>query len=128
MAAKSKRRARPRRLPAKKPGTSKRRRGKLRSEIIAVANLEPPRPFELYVRAKVTVGDPGHRAHLEPGRQGINPKILVLDVVIEKLPGTWPEVVTQIDAIYEDGDYEDQYTQVTVTKPVNETVDIQVAH
>jgi len=82
----------------------------------ALANLKPPAPFSLFVHGKVTVPHPGHLAELRVAEpQGINPRILILDLVIENLPGNWPQVVTQIDAQYHDGAYpDDLHDQVTI--------------
>jgi hypothetical protein len=97
--------------PAKKTAPP---RNRIKS-VVAVANLMPPGPFHLHVRARIQVPTPGYRAHLKVAvPQGINPAILILDVVITKLPGIWPQVVTDIDANYDDNHYTGHYKQVTV--------------
>jgi hypothetical protein len=137
MPAKPKSRAKARRPAKRSPATKKRRaaakkpaprsRSRIKS-VIAVANLQPPKPYEFYVRAIVTVPTPGYRAHLKPAvPQGINPRILILDVVLEKLPGIWPQVETDIEAAYRDNNYQGDYRQVTVRyENESKTVDVQI--
>jgi hypothetical protein len=137
MAAKPKSRTKARRpakrrpAPKKRSAAPKKRAARPRSRIksvIAVANLQPPRPYEFYVRAIVTVPSPGYRAHLKPAvPPGINPRILILDVVLEKLPGIWPQVLTDIEAAYRDNNYQGDYRQVTVRyETEGKTVDVQI--
>jgi hypothetical protein len=80
------------------------------SNLEALANLMPPKPFSLRVRCEVAANK-GQTAELVKATpQGINPKILLLDVVIHGRgaePGNIP-------ASYEDADYDDQYDEVTV--------------
>lgn len=74
----------------------------------ATANLKPPAPFTLYVHGKVTVPNPGHKVRLvRADVQGINPRQLILDLKIDRLPGIWPQQITQIDATYHDSAYPD---------------------
>jgi hypothetical protein len=109
--AKSKRKAAKKTRSVKKTAAP---RNRIKS-VVAVANLQPPGPHHLHVRARVEVPTPGYRAHLKVAvPQGINPAILILDVVITKLPGIWPQHVTDIDANYDDNHYAGHYKQVTV--------------
>lgn len=96
----------------------------------AIANLQPPGPFELRVKAKVTVDNPGQRARLEPTvPQGINPRILLLDVIVDQLPGIWPQVQTDTDAIYTDPDYDGDFSKVTVLYGnASRSEDVQIVH
>jgi hypothetical protein len=98
--------------PAKRaPGAGKKR---IKS-VKAIANMQPPRPYKFRADARVTVGNPGQRARLVPAvPQGINPRILLLNVVVNQLPGVWPQVETDTDANYTDPDYRGSYSQVTV--------------
>jgi hypothetical protein len=103
---------------AKKKKTTKRAvppsRNRIKS-VVAVANLQPPGPHHLHVRARIEVPTPGYRAHLKKAvPQGTNPTILILDVVLTKLPGIWPQHVTEIDANYDDNHYTGDFKQVTV--------------
>jgi hypothetical protein len=115
---------------AKKTGPAKKAappRSRIKS-VVAVANLMPPGPFHLHVRARVEVPTPGYRAHLKVAvPQGINPAILILDVVTTKLPGIWPQHVTDIDANYDDNRYTGHYKQVTVRYGRDsKTVNVQI--
>jgi len=110
--------------PAKKPG--KRQIGKSGPQpaandaglgivsVEATANLMPPNP-SFRVHARIEAPTPGFTAFLTKAvPQGINPAILILDVVLAKRPGTVIQVVTEIDADYEDKNYKGRYRQVTV--------------
>lgn len=84
-------------------------------KVVAVANLQPPGPFHFYVRAIVEVPTPGYTASLKKAvPQGINPAILLLNVVTKKKPGIWPQIVTDVEANYDDHKYRGKYKQVTV--------------
>jgi hypothetical protein len=79
------------------------------SDLKAVANLMPPKPFSLRVSCDV-LANKGQTAELVKATpQGINPKILILDVVIHGR-GAQPG---NISARYEDASYDDQYDEVT---------------
>jgi len=81
----------------------------------ATANLMPPGPFHFRVHARIEAPTPGFTAFLQKAvPQGINPAILILDVVLVEKPGTVIQVVTPIDADYEDKNYKGRYQQVTV--------------
>ncbi|MHB9363552.1 hypothetical protein [Mesorhizobium sp. LNJC403B00] len=65
-------------------------------------NTMPPKPDDLHVIGEVYVGNPGVEAFLvvrEP--QGINPKILLLDLHLVQRPGMWPQMMTWIQARYD---------------------------
>ncbi|MEJ0074948.1 MAG: hypothetical protein WDO17_05805 [Alphaproteobacteria bacterium] len=81
----------------------------------ATADLMPPGPFRFRVHARIEAPTPGFTAFLVKAvPQGINPAILILDVVLVKKPGTVIQVVTEIDADYADKNYKGKYSQVTV--------------
>jgi len=83
--------------------------------VSATANLMPPGPFHFYVRSRIQAPTPGYTAYLQKAvPQGINPRILILDVVLVPKPGTFPDVVTEIGAGYDDRNYKGNYTDVTV--------------
>jgi hypothetical protein len=96
----------------------------------ATADLMPPAPFSLRVHSRIEAPTPAFTAFLHKAvPQGINPAILILDVVLVKKPGTVIQVVTEIDADYEDKKYRGRHTQVTVRYgDVSKTVDVQVVH
>lgn len=69
----------------------------------ATINKMPPPPDVLHVRGQVEVPNPGVDVSLnrrEP--QGINPTILLLDLVLVQQPGQWPQVVVKKLATYEE--------------------------
>ncbi|APR76170.1 Hypothetical protein A7982_01517 [Minicystis rosea] len=67
------------------------------SDWYAWMNLMPPGPRSLHVTGVVTVGNPGYEVKLtEAVPQGMNPKDLILDLVLTRKPGIWPQVVTQM--------------------------------
>ena len=76
----------------------------------ATANLQPPGPFSLTVTCKVKM-NAGQKAELVPAvPQGINAKILILDLVIH---GRGAEPIDQ-EVKYQDKNYKNQYDQVTI--------------
>ena len=84
-------------------------------KVVAIANLQPPGPAHFYVVATVQVPSPGYTASLKKAvPQGINPAILLLNVVTKRKLGIWPPVVTDVDARYDDRNYKGKYKQVTV--------------
>lgn len=123
--SKSKRAAK--KTPARKSAKSAIGPNRIHS-VIAVANLQPPGPHHFYVRARVQVPTPGYHAHLKKAvPQGINPAILILDVVLTPLPGKWPQHVTDIDANYDDRNYTGDFKQVTVRYGTDtKTVNVQI--
>ena len=65
-------------------------------------NLEPPKPDDFHVIGEVLVENLGIQVQLcmkEP--QGINPKILLLDLHLVQQPGIWPQVTTWMQAKYD---------------------------
>ncbi|MGO9118574.1 MAG: hypothetical protein ACLQPD_13330 [Desulfomonilaceae bacterium] len=78
-------------------------------------NTMPPGPTRLYVIGDVQVGNPGVLAVLkmhEP--QGINPKILMLDLTLAQRPGYWPQIVTTAHARYDEKAEVSTYTSVSI--------------
>jgi hypothetical protein len=74
-----------------------------RESWMAWINKMPPPPDALHVRGQVTVPNPGVDIFLyrkEP--QGINPTILLLDLVLVQQPGIWPQIVVTKPAAYEE--------------------------
>jgi len=94
----------------------------------ATADLMPPGPFHFRVHARIEAPTPGYTAFLQKAvPQGINPAILILDVVLVKKSGIFPDVVTEIDADYQDKNYKGKYSQVTVRYgKVSKTVKVQI--
>jgi hypothetical protein len=72
-------------------------------------NKMPPPPDEFHVVGEVQVSNPGVEVVLTPRvPQGINPRILLLDLVLVQRPGIWPQIVVTRRAEYHqiNGDYE----------------------
>lgn len=81
----------------------------------AIADLEPPEPSSLTVRGMVTVAHPGHEAVLSVAEpQGFNPAQLILDLELRELPGIWPQVITDIEAVYRDDCYRGKHDTVAI--------------
>jgi hypothetical protein len=89
----------------------------------AIADMMPPKPYQLRVTGKVK-GNEGQTTELVPAvPQGFNPKILILKLTILGR-GAKP---ADLDASYEDPDYDGQYKQVTILYEAESvTVDIKV--
>lgn len=64
-------------------------------------NLMPPKPDDFHVVGEVLVGNPGIQAELSMKHpQGINTKILLLDLHLVQRPGIWPQVMTWVQCRY----------------------------
>jgi hypothetical protein len=75
----------------------------------------PPQPDELHVIGEIKVGNPGIYAVLRKRvPQGINPRILLLDLHLIQKPGIWPQIVTCIAVRYDAVIIGRGYTQVDV--------------
>lgn len=58
-------------------------------------NRMPPPPDDFHVAGEVLVTNPGIEPLLAPKEpQGINPAILLMDLLLCQRPGIWPEVLT----------------------------------
>lgn len=69
-----------------------------------------------YVAGEVCVPNPGIEAKLYYRiPQGINPKILMLDLVLIQRPGIWPQVETLVSAKYIRMGKPGQYTDVDIS-------------
>jgi hypothetical protein len=65
-------------------------------------NTMPPKPDVFHVVGEVQVSNPGVDVLLAPRNpQGINPKILLLDIHLHQRSGIWPQVVVWKQARYE---------------------------
>lgn len=74
-------------------------------------NKMPPKPDDFHVVGEVQVANPGIEVSLIPRvPQGINPKILLMELHLRQLPGFWPQVLTlkqvRYDKILVNSDYE----------------------
>jgi hypothetical protein len=88
----------------------------------------PPGPNTLIVIGEAQVPNPGVEGILVPTNpQGINPQILMLDVLFHQRPGAWPQVMTWIPLRYERrASGPTAYTEVTVMCEGNPIVQIPV--
>jgi hypothetical protein len=87
----------------------------------------PPPPDTLHVRGLVTVPNPGVDVFLyrkEP--QGINPAILILDLVLVQRPGIWPQVLVTKPVTYEEVGRGLSFTEVSVTSEGTQVASIPV--
>jgi len=71
----------------------------------------PPNPNGFHVTGSILVPHPGVKASLKDSvPQGFNPKILLLDLIVEAIPGYWPAVMTWInvrrDEVFEGNGYD----------------------
>ena len=94
-------------------------------------DLMPPKPDWLHVIGEVLVPNPGVDPILtvkEP--QGINPRILMLDLWLVQRPGIWPQVLTWKQARYDQVVEGKQYDQVQIFCDNEEValVDVQEVH
>lgn len=65
-------------------------------------NLQPPGPARFHVTGEVLVPNPGVHPLLVPKTpQGINPTILLLDLLLKQEPGIWPQIVVWMPARYD---------------------------
>lgn len=100
------------------------------SDWTAWASMMPPGPHSLHVHGHVTVPTPGYAATLTPtSPQGINPKILMLDLKVTRKPAIWPHHVTQINASYVKEPYDGLYDKVQISLPEGGSIvlDVEIA-
>lgn len=84
----------------------------------------PGKPKTLYVTGKCTFGTPGYTVELRPAvPQGINPKIYLLNKIVNAPTKPVPDVVTTVDVRYEEKT-DTEYDQVTIL-PDGVTVDVE---
>lgn len=97
------------------------------SDWYAWRNEMPPGPASFHVTGTVHAPTPGYRASLRPASpQGINPAELILDLVIEPLPGVWPQVVTPLSVRYDDPTPGVAYQGVLVREPDGDAIHVEV--
>jgi hypothetical protein len=93
----------------------------------AWANLMPPGPASLHVQGVVSAPTPGYEVALRPAvPQGINPRDLILDLVLTAKPGIWPDVVTPIPVSYVVTPYSKQYDTVLVKLPSGDGIQLTI--
>lgn len=91
-------------------------------------NKMPPPPDDFHVVGEVVVPNPGVQVQLvERSPQGINPAILLMDLVLFQLPGQWPQILTtkqvRYDKVLVNSNYEEvdifQANKLAVKIPVD---------
>lgn len=95
--------------PAKPPYTS--------ADWNAWVNKMPPGPASFHVTGTVNLPTPGYDAKLVyASPQGINPKELILDLVVTPKSGMFPQVITSVTVRYDKKPYDTAYTGVLIRK------------
>jgi hypothetical protein len=90
-------------------------------------NRMSPGPASFHVIGTVTMPNPGYEVRLvEAAPQGINPKDLILDLVIRKLPGIWPQYVAAIPVRFDQTPIKVDYDSVLVRISNGTSVPIKV--
>lgn len=78
-------------------------------------NLMPPKPDDFHIVGEVLVPNPAVIAKLSPKEpQGINPDILLMDLILIQKPGIWPQVMTWVQARYDKVLVNSTYKQVQI--------------
>lgn len=78
-------------------------------------DLMPPPPNHFHVVGDVMVANPGVDVFLTPKvPQGINPTILLLDLILIQRPGFWPQVLTIKQARFDKVMKDNLYKSVVV--------------
>lgn len=78
-------------------------------------NKMPPKPDDFHIVGEVEVPNPGVIVSLVPRvPQGINPKILLMDLHLRQLPGVWPQVTTWKQVRYDKILVNSEYESVTI--------------
>lgn len=90
-------------------------------------DMMPPGPNHLHVVGEVYVPNPGINPILVPREpQGINPRILLLDLLLIQSPGMWPQVFVWKQARYDKIVQGNQYDRVTIFCGESAIADIEV--
>ena len=90
-------------------------------------NTMPPKPDEFLVVGEVQVPNPGVDVVLVPRNpQGINPKILLLDIHLHQRPGIWPQLVVWKPARYDKVNANYESVQVFCGNDVIVTIPVDI--
>jgi len=90
-------------------------------------NNMPVGPRSLHVIGSVTVPNPGVLVVLRRAvPQGINPAILILELMFVQIPGFWPQVMTTRTVRYEEAPYKDDHRQCSIRWPSGGLVTIDI--
>lgn len=78
-------------------------------------NMQPPEPNDFHIRGEVEVPNPGVRAVLTRSNpQGINARVLLLDLTLVQRPGYWPRTIVWTVAEYDEVIGAEGYTQADI--------------
>lgn len=90
-------------------------------------NLMPPKPDDFHIVGEVQVGNPGIVAKLYPREpQGINPDILLMNLILVQQPGIWPQFLTWVPVRYDKIIMNSTYTSVNIFCGDDSIANIQV--
>lgn len=90
-------------------------------------NLMPPKPDDFHVTGWVEVANPGVDPHLiYRTPQGINPDIILLDLVLVQKPGVWPQVVVWKQVRYDEIPSYRNYTLADIQNNGKSIVQVKV--
>jgi hypothetical protein len=104
---------------------------RIKADWAAWVNKMPPGPASFHVAGTLHMPHPGFEVVLVPTRpQGINPKILMLNLMLRELDGMWAQVLTDIETKYVIDPYDGDYRQVHIFYPNGDSVflELNVAH
>ncbi len=88
-------------------------------------DLMPPPPNNLSLVGEIMVANPGVKAILTPRvPQGINPTILMLELILVQRTGFWPQMMTWVEARYDKVVADNPYKFIIVYS--NETAIVEV--
>lgn len=91
----------------------------------------PPPPDSIHVVGSVLAMNMGQTPKLTRAvPQGPNPTILILDLTMEQKPGIWAQVVVPRLARFEESNYTESHSQVTIRSGAecSVTIDVDTAH
>ena len=97
------------------------------SDWYASHDHKPPGPKTLHVTGKCKFPTGGYSVELKPAEpQGINPKIYILDKIVNTPTKPVPDVITTVEVRY-DEKTETEYDQVHI-RPDDVTLDVEHTH
>lgn len=100
---------------------------RIKADWSAWVNKMPPGPPSFHISGTLHMPHPGFEATLTPRRpQGINPKILMMDLKVKELDGVWAQVLTDIEVKYVEDPYEADYDQVHILYPNGDSVFLEL--
>ncbi len=90
-------------------------------------NLQPPKPDDFHITGWVEVANPGVEPHLiYRTPQGINPAILIVDLILVQKPGIWPRVLVWKQVRYDEVPSFNNYAQVDIQNNAGSIAQVKV--